>query len=125
MSENQVCAFCGKPLKGRSDKKYCNDDCRNAFFNERKKGEDKEIRRIDLALKKNRRILKEMLGSSKTKIVDEKTLLQKGFAFKYFTHMFRNNQKAVYHFCYDYGYTDVDVDRFMIVREIEFKSTPI
>jgi predicted nucleic acid-binding Zn ribbon protein len=118
MQETQVCLYCGKILKGRSDKRYCNDDCRNAYFNERKKEEHKDIRLIDLALKKNRRILKGTLGNHKTKIVEEKILLQKGFVFKYSTHEFMNNQKTVYHFVYDYGYKEIDSGKFLIVREI-------
>src|SRR5579863_1053021 len=118
MVENQLCLYCGKVLKGRSDKRYCNDDCRNAYFNERKKDEQREIRIVDHALKKNRRILKETLGNHKIKIVEEKTLLQKGFVFKYLTHTFRNSQKALYYFVYDYGYKEIEGKGFMIVREL-------
>jgi hypothetical protein len=118
MTELTLCAFCGKPLKGRSDKRYCNDDCRNAFFNERKKDEQKEVRAIDLALKKNRRILQAMLGLFKTKIVEEKSLLQKGFLFKYTTHQYISSGKGTYHFVYDYGYKEIADGKFMIVKEI-------
>ena len=27
------CAYCGAPLKGRSDKKYCNSQCKNNYHN--------------------------------------------------------------------------------------------
>ncbi|MCH5686755.1 DUF2116 family Zn-ribbon domain-containing protein [Niabella sp. W65] len=27
------CMACGKPVKGRSDKKFCDDYCRNAYNN--------------------------------------------------------------------------------------------
>jgi predicted nucleic acid-binding Zn ribbon protein len=118
MTELALCAYCGKPLKGRSDKRYCNDDCRNAFFNERRKDEQKEVRIIDLALKKNRRILQATLGLSKTKIVEEKTLLQKGFMFKYSTHSFKSSQLSTYRFVYDYGYKEISEGKFMVVKEI-------
>jgi predicted nucleic acid-binding Zn ribbon protein len=123
MAEPAICTFCGKPLKGRSDKRYCNDDCRNAYFNEQKKDEQKQVRTIDLALKKNRRILRELLGPSKTKIVEEKSLLLKGFMFRYSTHIFTASSKSTYHFVYDYGYKVIGEGKFMIVKEIGWPET--
>ena len=32
----KVCTLCSKTLKGRSDKKFCDDYCRSAYNNERK-----------------------------------------------------------------------------------------
>ncbi len=61
------------------------------FSTDQKKEEQKQLRAIDLALKKNRRILRAILGPLKTKIVEEKAMLQKGFLFKYSTHEFRGS----------------------------------
>src|SRR5690606_5358857 len=30
-SPEKQCQQCGRPLKGRTDKRFCNDDCRNNF----------------------------------------------------------------------------------------------
>jgi hypothetical protein len=117
-SEKKYCLYCEKLLKGRSDKRYCNDDCRTAYFNEQKKEEHDEIKTIDLTLKKNRRILKSFLGESKTKSVAEKQLLMKGFNPKYFTHLFKNMAGDEYHFCYDYGYRQKPGNKFMIVKQL-------
>jgi hypothetical protein len=116
--EKKYCLYCEKLLKGRSDKRYCDDGCRTAFFNEQKKEEHGEIKIIDLTLKKNRRILKTMLGESKTKSVGEKQLLVKGFNFKYCTHVFKNPSGDEYHFCYDYGYRPTRDNKFMIVKQL-------
>ena len=116
--ENSYCLYCNKPLRGRSDKKYCNDDCRNAYFNDQKKIDHKVHRSIDLAVKKNRRILKEILGERKTRSVTEKHLLQKGFNFKFHTHHFITRNDDEYLFCYDYGFLERDDNTYMIVKEI-------
>jgi hypothetical protein len=31
--ETKTCLFCEKPVKGRSDKKFCDDYCRAAYNN--------------------------------------------------------------------------------------------
>ena len=112
------CRYCNKALKGRSDKEFCDDSCRNAFNNEVKKEEHKEIRSVDLTLKKNRRILKDLLASNKTRTVTEKQLLVKGFQFKYHTHFFKTRSGDEYCFCYDYGYLLRKEDKYMIVKEL-------
>jgi hypothetical protein len=47
----KVCLFCLKPLRGRSDKKYCNDHCRSAYHHGLKGTRDlteiEKIRRFD------------------------------------------------------------------------------
>jgi hypothetical protein len=118
VAEKRYCRYCGDPLKGRSDKLYCDDNCRNAYFNDLKKEEHQEIRSIDLALKRNHRILKTFLGESKTRNVTEKQLLLKGFQFKYHTHHFKARNGNEYCYCYDYGYLARDAGPFMIVREL-------
>jgi predicted nucleic acid-binding Zn ribbon protein len=35
-----TCIFCGKVTKGRPDKKFCSDNCRNTYHNRIKKKED-------------------------------------------------------------------------------------
>jgi len=115
--EKRYCHYCDEVLKGRSDQIYCDDRCRNAYFNGQRKSEHKEIRAIDLALKKNRRILKEFLGTNKTINLGETELLQKGFDFRYHTHFFRTHAGELYWYCYEYGYLRKGSSRFMIVRE--------
>jgi hypothetical protein len=47
------CLYCDKPLNGRSDKKFFNDYCRNAFNNQLKSANDPVVRNINNALIKN------------------------------------------------------------------------
>ena len=36
VADSKVCLACGKPLKGRIDKKFCDDYCRNNYNNQQK-----------------------------------------------------------------------------------------
>ena len=112
-----TCLNCEKPLKGRSDKKYCDETCRNAYFNKQKEIERKEIRTIDLALKNNRRILKALLGENDSVHIREKELQEKGFKFRYHTHHHTTKIKQhEYLFCYDYGYYEIGEGVYKIIK---------
>jgi hypothetical protein len=117
-TEKRYCLHCQELLKGRSDQRYCDDACRNAFFNEKSKNEHSQVRAIDLALKKNRRILMEFLRTDKIISVTENNLLQKGFDFKYHTHQLRTTSGLQYWFCYDYGYLQRKPCLYIIVKEM-------
>ncbi|MBL7762218.1 MAG: DUF2116 family Zn-ribbon domain-containing protein, partial [Chitinophagaceae bacterium] len=56
-----ACLNCGKPLKGRSDKKFCDDSCRNNYNNQLKSIVNNQMRNINNVLGKNRRILESLL----------------------------------------------------------------
>ena len=111
------CLFCGKSISGRPDKKYCDDLCRTAYSNEQKSKENKEIRTISLALKKNRNILKRLAGEKEYVLVSKETLMLRGFLFDYHTHYFTSEaQKNIFTFCFDYGYRDAGNKRYKIIR---------
>ena len=59
---NRLCLECGKSLKGRCDKKFCDDYCRNAYNNKAKIEENSFVRNINRTLQRNRRVLEELLG---------------------------------------------------------------
>ena len=116
----KVCTLCGKTLKGRSDKKFCDDYCRSAYNNDRKGVVNNFIRNINHALIRNRRILEDLLknGEQKTKANRER-LLQLGFQFRYSTHSYTNSKGSVYFYCYEYGYLPLDNNWFLIVKRVE------
>ena len=118
--ETKTCLACGKAIKGRSDKKFCDDSCRNNYNNELKSITNNQMRNVNNALSKNRRILEEMLpeGEEMVKTTQEK-LLQKGFLFKYVTHLYTTKQGKTYYYCYEYGYLPLDNDWYLIVRRKE------
>ena len=117
---SRLCHSCNKPLKGRTDKKFCNDYCRNNYNNQLKAGNNNFVRNINNALGKNKRILESHLpeGEELAKISKDK-LLQKGFQFKYMTHLYTNKKGNTYFFCYDYGYLPLDNDWYLVVKNKE------
>ena len=113
----KTCMFCEKPVKGRSDKKFCDDYCRAAYNNELKSAANNYIRNVNNALGKNRRILESLLpdGEQMAKTKQDK-LLQLGFQFKYITHTYTNQKGNVYHFCYEYGYLPLENNWYLVVK---------
>ncbi|MEO6255053.1 MAG: hypothetical protein ABIO79_17215 [Ferruginibacter sp.] len=118
--EIKSCGLCEKPLKGRSDKKFCDDYCRAAYNNELKSASNNYIRNVNNALGKNRRILENLLrdGEQMAKTNQDK-LLSAGFQFRYITHTYTNQKGKLYHFCYEYGYLSLENNWFLIVKRNE------
>lgn len=116
----RLCLDCKKPVKGRTDKKFCNDFCRNNFNNILKSNSNNLMRNINNALGKNRRILESffMAEEEMAKTTLEK-LLEKGFLFKYITHTYTNKKGNVYFFVYDLGYLPLDNDWYLLVKRKE------
>lgn len=116
MSSEKVCLECGEPLKGRADKKFCDDQCRSNYNNKANSDTTAEMRNINNVLRKNRKIL-ETITPEEGKVKISKTKLHdKGFNFKYFTHTYTTQKGTVYKLCYDYGYLPIENDYFMIVK---------
>ena len=123
--EIKKCLACDKPIKGRSDKKFCDDACRNNYNNELKSISNNQIRNVNNALGKNRRILEELLpeGKEMVKTTQDK-LLQKGFLFKYVTHLYNTKEGRTYYYCYEYGYLPLDNDWYLLVNFTCFMGLP-
>jgi hypothetical protein len=115
----KVCLFCETPLKGRIDKKFCDDQCRTAY-NNRIKSDDNFMRNINNILRKNRLILKELVPPQEGKLkVSAQKLMDKGFNFHYHTHLYTTKTGNVYHFCYEYGYLTLEGNYLMLVKRDE------
>jgi len=120
MEQPKTCLQCGKALRGRADKKFCDDYCRGNYNNQLKAHPTNYVRNINNALGKNRRILEELLPVEEevAKTTKEK-LLHRGFLFRYITHTYTNRNGNTYFYCYDHGYLPLDHDRYLIVRRRE------
>ncbi len=121
-TENRSCLACGKQLKGRSDKKFCDDYCRNQFNNQLKAKTNYSpyVRNINNVLMKNRRVLESILGESgKSTRIHRERLLEMGFHFKYITHTTTTRSGKTYSYCYDYGYLPLPNDSYLVVRKKE------
>ena len=118
--QTKTCLHCKSSVKGRSDKKFCDDYCRAAYNNELKSAANNYIRNVNNALGKNRRILESLLpeGEATAKTSLDK-LIGKGFQFKYHTHLYNTKTEKTYFYCYEYGYLQLDNNWYLIVKRNE------
>lgn len=109
------CTECGLTFSGRSDKKFCSDQCRSAYNNRLNSDATNTMRNINNTLRKNRRILNDLLFR-KTEQVDREELALMGFNFKYYTHSVSSKCGKQYRFWYDYGLVQEDNERYCVIR---------
>jgi predicted nucleic acid-binding Zn ribbon protein len=112
------CLYCGDPIKGRIDKKFCNDYCRNYYnYQQKTRNQNSCVRKINGILLKNCRILENLLTTEKTIRVTRETLDLLGFHFGFFTHQFTNHSGQTYYYCYHHGYLGLPDDKYLIVKQ--------
>jgi predicted nucleic acid-binding Zn ribbon protein len=119
MEIKRTCPVCGDAITGRIDKKFCSDQCRNEFNNKKYQGTNCYIRRINYALRKNRRILEELYAEGKTRI-SKGRLVNRGFDFRYITGLYRSKRGNTYYYCYDHGYLHLGNDFYALVRRDDY-----
>lgn len=110
----KLCPQCGDPIKGRIDKKFCSDDCRNAYHNEKNRDANQYVRSVNSILRKNRKILAEANPQGKITIHRDQ-LVRKGFNFNFFTNIYQTKAGKIYYFCYEQGYLPLDNDFYALV----------
>ncbi len=117
----EKCPECGGSLVGRSDRKFCCDDCRNSYHNRKYRIENGELKRVNKILKTNYLILKDLTtakrltesGRIRCRIT---TLLSRGFNFKCFTSMDFDKRKNPKYSCYDISYSICKNDYIIIYQ---------
>lgn len=109
------CLECNEKILGRSDKKFCNDSCRNAYNNKQNKDSTNLMRTINNKLRKNYRILKDFNTEGKTKVLKSK-LGDLGFDFNLITQIKTYKNGSEYKFIYDQGYKILDENWVLIVK---------
>ena len=115
----KLCIECGAPFKGRSDKKFCSDYCRNQHNNKLNSCTNNYMRRINSILRRNRRILAEFYGSNRLNL-NRNILTWEGYDFRFFTHFSEDEQGLISYYCYDFGYTDVQQGMAVVInKEVE------
>lgn len=102
---DRFCLDCGAKLRGRSDKKFCSDHCRNNYNNNLNRDINSLVRNVHSLLRKNRKILSELYLSEKKKIHID-ALLVTGYNLNFFTHMVETESGDIYKYCYEYGYRE-------------------
>jgi predicted nucleic acid-binding Zn ribbon protein len=103
------CENCGKALFGRTDKRFCNDTCRNTFNREKTLREQikehENLPEIFRIIKNNYKILKSFgtiePGSGIASL--QKTLKEEGIDTRYFTSIYMEG-KILWKFCFERGW---------------------
>ncbi len=114
------CRQCGKTVRGRTDKRFCDDYCRSAFNNQLKTRLSKTVKAVNAILLKNRKILESLLPRDVDTIKTTRDkLLHQGFSFTYHTHSYLTKTGKNYVYCYEYGYLPLDNDWLLLVRRQE------
>ena len=113
--EKKECLECKELVKGRVDKKFCSDDCRNAYNNRVNKDSKNLIRNINNRLRKNYKIVSELNTTGKTKVTRTK-LYDKGFDFQFFTSIYKTKTGNTYFYIYDEGYLPLENETFLLIK---------
>ena len=113
--EIRECIECKELVRGRVDKKFCSDYCRNTYNNRVNKDSKNLIRNINNRLRKNYKILSVLNSSGKTKVTRTK-LYDKGFDFQFFTSIYKTKTGNTYFYVYDQGYLSLENDFFLLIK---------
>jgi hypothetical protein len=103
------CLDCGDIIKGRTDKKFCSDQCRNNYNNRINRDSNNFVRNVHGLLRKNRRILSDLYTEGRIK-VHKDALFALGYNFNFFTHVIETSDGRSYHYCFEYGYGEIEND---------------
>ena len=118
---DKTCKQCNGEIKGRSDKLFCSNECRNQYHNFDLAEKEADVKRINSILRRNRTILKKLNPTGKTTVRIEYLTIQ-GFDFSYFTHLYLTKNDNIYRFCYNYGYVLVGTEKVLIVNWQEYMN---
>lgn len=113
------CLECGEIIRGRSDKKFCSDQCRTSYNNQLKQETNSLVKKVNYTLRKNRRILSDLNPNGKAKI-HRKTLLDMGFNFNYHTNIYKTKTGNTYYFCFEQGYLHIEDGFLALVENNQF-----
>lgn len=115
----RVCLDCGAKLLGRSDKKFCSDQCRNNYNNRLNRDTNNYVRNVHALLRRNRKILSELLDDSHYRIHRD-ALIARGYNFNFFTHLVETTNGARWAFCFEYGFSEAGKDYLNLTRSEKY-----
>lgn len=119
---HRTCEECGAAVAGRSDKRFCSDQCRSSHSNRRNREPNRYVRRINAVLQKNRRILDSLNPGGRVKVPAAR-LKDQGFDFRYFTSLGHVREEGTGYFCYDQGYVPLGKNYYLLVLRDEPSGT--
>jgi predicted nucleic acid-binding Zn ribbon protein len=101
------CEECGTIIKGRSDKRFCDDHCRSAYNYRSARKENQELQRVHKQLKRNRKILKLFWDAGQREVLVQLLKLN-GFEFDYITRIKHGVRDQIIYSCYEFSYYFID-----------------
>lgn len=101
----RVCLDCGAKLLGRSDKKFCSDQCRNNYNNRLNRDQNNYVRNVHAQLRRNRKILADLFDDGHHRIHRD-ALIAQGYNFTFFTHLVETTERQRWSYCFEYGFRD-------------------
>ncbi len=101
----RVCLDCGARLLGRSDKKFCSDQCRNNYNNRLNRDQNNYVRNVHAQLRRNRKVLADLFEAGHHRIHRD-ALLAHGYNFTFFTHLVETRDGLRWLYCFEYGFRD-------------------
>jgi endogenous inhibitor of DNA gyrase (YacG/DUF329 family) len=104
--ETRKCPVCNEIITGRTDKKYCSDQCRFIHNNKNKLTAEEPIIKGNMLLRKNRSILKTLCPEGRATVRKE-VMDAMGYDFTMFSSLFMTSKKQLYYLCYDFGFTPI------------------
>ncbi|MDZ4758066.1 MAG: hypothetical protein SGJ10_08010 [Bacteroidota bacterium] len=110
----KLCEECGNAIKGRADKKFCDDACRNIFNNKKNSDTSTYVKKVNNILRKNRLTLAKLNPEGKIS-VSKKQLTDLGFNFDYYTSTYTTKEGKKYFFCYEYGYLPNENEQWFLL----------
>lgn len=113
------CLNCGKEVKGRKDKKFCNDGCRNTFHNDLTSPTRDQMNPVINILKRNRTILFDFLNKGNVNDITREQLEEAGYELPYCTEYHLRNDRYFF-FCFDVGLSQVNTNFYQFHYRIEF-----
>jgi hypothetical protein len=117
--KTRTCLTCGHEIQGRTDKKFCDDQCRTTFNNRFRNGSEM-VKTVNKVLRNNRSIIEQLLTDEKEKVrVSLQKLMTKGFNFYYHTHTYTGHNGFNLFYCYEYGYQQLEDEMVVLFKRTE------
>lgn len=123
--DHKQCLECGKELRGRLGKKYCDPACKSAYHNRHKSYGEITITETNRMLRHNRSILKTLCPEGRSTVRKE-VLDQMGYDFRLFSSIYKS-QSNVYYLAYDYGFSPIfekGIEKALIIQKQEYMDRP-
>lgn len=123
-AHHKNCLTCDSIIRGRTDKKFCDDYCRSAYNNKHATTKLSNVRAITNKIIKNRRIL-EKWATKKRNPVSLYDLLSDGLSLSYATEYIHQPVGNPHIYCFEFGYQLLPGNQCRILKPKTLVDTDI